>query len=296
LDKFNRKYILDIATEDEGPFDLTIKPPFTIEFDITRSFLTSANVCQIRIYNLSSINRNRIRHNSSDYGNFKSIQLRAGYGDNLVIIFSGNISQAWSVREGVNFITQIECFDGGFAYNNGVCNLQFPAGTPIKSIILAIAATLPNIKLGAVGDYPGTIPRANSYSGNSMFILQEITGGGAFIDNEKFFALGENEYVQSLSGVGTINSNSGLLATPMLEQNIVRFDMIFEPGLNIGQRIFLDSIAERAATDIGIGFNGNYIIKSVKHRGMISDAVCGTVVTTGEVSYVKIPTPVVPLS
>jgi hypothetical protein len=279
VDKFGRNYELYIQTQAGDV--LVVKLPFTIEFDITRNTLTSANVCQIRIYNLSLINRNQIRFNVSNYGQFRSVLLRAGYGTNLATIFSGNISQAWSVREGVNFITQIECYDGGFAFVNGVTNQQFPAGVPQETVIRSLASSLPNVKMGAIGSYPGVLSRGNTYSGNTANILSELTGGGFFVDNGKANALGTNEYIADVGSIGIINSKSGLLGTPVLEQTIVRFDMLFEPSLNAGQKIFLDSLTES-------NFNGQYKVTAVKHRGMISGSVAGSVITTGEFFYTKL--------
>ncbi len=278
MDKFGRNYTLLVQTQNGST--LTISLPFTIEFDITRNTLTSANVCQVRVYNLSLLNRNQIRFNSADYGTYRAIELRAGYGSNPPIIFKGNISQAWSVREGVNFITQIECYDGGFAFINGTTETQFPSGTETQTVIETLAGSLPNVALGAIGSYPGSLSRGNSYSGNTADILAQQTGGGFFVDNEKANALGTNEYIDNLPSF-TIGSQSGLLGTPVLEQTIVRFDMIFEPALNAGQKIKLDSITEA-------NFNGDYKVTGVKHRGMISEAVCGAVITTGEFFYSKL--------
>lgn len=282
MDKFGRNYILDVQTQSGST--LTISLPFTIEIDITRNTLTSANVCQIRVYNLSLKNRNQIRFNNSDYGQFREIVLRAGYGTRLAEIFRGNISQAWSVREGVNFITQIECYDGGFAFSNGVTNTQFPAGTPQKVILSSLAGSLPHVSLGAVGDYPGTTGRGTSYSGSTTDILRELSGGGFFIDKGKANILGTNEYIANagtFNQVNTISSASGLLGTPVLEQTIVRFDMLFEPTLNAGQKIILDSITEQ-------NFNGDYKVTAVKHRGMISESVGGSIITTGEFFFSKL--------
>lgn len=295
--KFGRNYSLRIEVDKSNSF-ITVAPPFTIEFDITRNTLTSANVCQLRIYNLAEINRNQIRHNAYDYGNYKRIDFKAGYGTNLATVFHGNISQAFSTREGTNFITTIECYDGGFGYVNGEVNLQFSAGTPFKTVITAIATTLASkgVTIGAIGDYPGVLTRGNSYSGNTMSILNELTGGGAFIDNGKFYALGTNEYVASLSSVGVISTQSGLLGTPRLERDVVTFDMLFEPGLNVGHKIRLDSgtaqnffaTTNGVTNNIGPGFNGEYKIVSVKHHGTISDAVCGSAITTGAFFFNKI--------
>ncbi len=282
-DKFGRRYTLKVGLAN-GDI-LTIKLPFTIELDITRNTLTSANVCQVRIYNLSEKNRNLIRFNASDYGTFRPIELFAGYTDDPPKIFDGNISQAWSFREGVNFITQIECYDGGFAFVNGTTEIEFPAGVSDRDKALSIMNNLPGVTPGVVGSYPNTSGRKNAYNGNTSQILNELTGGGFFIDNGQANALGTSEYIQATNGITLVSSATGLLATPVLEQTIVRFDMIFEPGLNAGHRAVLQSDTEQ-------NFNGTYKITGVKHRGMISESVCGSLVTTGEFFYDKILIPV----
>ncbi len=276
MDKFGRNYVLKFQDE-QGNALTSVTLPISIEFDITRNTLTSANVCQIRLYNLSAQNRNLIRHNRYDYGSFKSIQLQAGYGDTagLPIVFSGNISAAWSVREGINFITTIECFDGGYAFVNGNINISFISGTPYQTVIQSIAALLPNVSIGYIGSYPGSLTKGNTYSGNAIEILKELTGGGFFIDKGKAYALGTYETIPTVGSTFTINSQSGLLGTPVLEQNIVRFDILFEPALDVGTQINLQSSTEK-------GFNGLAKVVAVKHHGMISPSLSGSVVTTGE--------------
>ncbi len=282
MDKLGRNYELSIQVDDVGT-TLLIKLPFTVEFDITRNTLTSANVCQIRIYNLSLHNRNQIRYNVTDFGIFRAIRLRAGYGTNLPIIFTGNISQAWSVREGVNFITQIECYDGGFAFINARApETPFPGGSQVRDVIGSLASSMKpyHVDLGAIGAYPKPpLSRGNSYNGNTIEVLKELSGGGVFIDNGKVNALGTDEVIAT-PGTLQINSSTGLLGTPVLERNIVRFDMIFEPSLIAGQKINLTSAT-------GGNFDGPYKVTGLKHRGMISAAVCGSVITSGEFFFSK---------
>lgn len=285
MDKFNRNYELRVGTEDGSI--LTVTLPFTIEFDITRNTLTSANVCQVRIYNLNQLNRNRLRFNISNFGGpYRPIVLRAGYGDDLAQVFTGNISAAWSIREGTNWITTIECYDGGFAFVNGVTDRQFAAGTPKAVEIKTVMSDLPNTKVGSVGAYTGVSTRSNSYSGNTGTILTEMTGGGFFIDSGKAYALKTNEYIQAPGSMLVINAKSGLLNTPVLEQTIVRFEMLFEPRLNVGTAVFLQSLTEES-------FTGIYKVTGVKHRGVISAAVAGKAITSGEFFYNKILTPAV---
>jgi hypothetical protein len=272
--KFDRNYILSIETQN-GEI-LVIQPPFTIEFDITRNILSSANVCQIRIYNLSANNRNKIRFDRQDSYDFRSVQLQAGYGNNLPVIFSGSITQAWSVREGVNFITSIECFDGGFAFANGITNTVFPAQTPITTVINNLVGNLPRVAVGAVGNYSGVLSRGRSFSGNTSEILRDLTGGGFFIDNGRAHCLGDSECLEG--EMVLINSQSGLLGTPVRELTVLNFDMIFEPRLIVGQAIQIDS-------KTGMSLNQFYKVISVKHRGMISESICGNAVTSVGVWY-----------
>lgn len=277
--KLGRNYELKVETLSGDT--LTIMLPFTMEMDITRNTLSSANVCQVRLYNLSELNRNQIFFNAFNQSKFRSIILKAGYGTNLSTVFTGNISQAWSVREGVNFITQIECYDGGFAFVNGNVDIAFPAGTPLKTVITTLMTQLPGVTVGAVGNFSGVLNRGNTYSGNPAQILFELTGGAFFIDNGKAYALQSDEYVPQVGTnalsqpIITVNAETGLLNTPVLEQTIVRFEMLFEPSLNVGRLVNLQSTTNR-------NLNGIYKITAVKHRGMISGTVSGSLTTIGE--------------
>lgn len=270
---FGRNYILRVETKIGTT--ITVKLPFTIEFDITRNVMTSANVASIRIYNLNANNRAQIRKNINDSDSFRSVELKAGYGDALAILFSGNITQAWSVREGTNFITQIESFDGGFAFANATSSLTAPAGTPQLSVIETLVQDLgkAGVQPGVLGAIPGSLPRGNAYSGDTCKVLQELTGGRFYIDNGKAYVLSDNE---CLAGPLTvISAASGLLGTPVREQTIINFDMLFQPKLAIGQLVTLQS-----TTTDDANVNGDYKVISLKHRGMISDAVCGDAITS----------------
>ena len=278
MQKFGRNYILQVGTRDGGT--LTIELPFTVEFDITRNTLTSANVCSIRIYNLNTNHRNQLRFNVMDSGVFQFVNFQAGYGSNLATIFSGNITQAWSVREGTNFITTIESFDGGYAFNNGNINTTFPSGTSLKTVINTVAAALPNVTVGTVGSYPGSLPRGNAVNGSSTGLLSDLTGGGFFIDLGKVNCIGDNECVPG--GLSVIDDSAGLLGTPMRELTKLTFDIIFEPRLIVGQLVNLQS--SEGAFQRG-NFNGTYKVVGIKHRGTISGAVCGDAVTSVELFY-----------
>lgn len=272
-DKFGRNYRLVVQGSDNQEINIAL--PFTLEFDITRHTLASANVAQIRIYNLSKINRSLIAYNAFNVKQLRTVKLYAGYGDSLALIFNGNITQAWSIREGVNYITQIECYDGGYASVNSDLNITFPAGTPLKVALTQIMTNLPGVDFGAVGNFDGIFAQAKTFSGNAIEILNQLTGNAFFIDNGKAYALKNDEYIQQLAPVVIVNPSTGLLNTPVLEQTVIRFEMLFEPNLNTGNLAFLTSETNPILTGI-------YKITAVKHRGTISPVVCGNLTTTGE--------------
>lgn len=296
MNKFGRNYLCNI--EGQVGLDangkiikdvITVQLPFTIEFDITRNSLASANVCQIRLYNLSQLHRNQIAFNATSLSEFRQVQLLAGYGSSLASIFIGNITQASSVREGVNFITTIECFDGGFAFVNAEKDwpgATFKAGTPLVTVIRTLMLQLPNVTIGTIGNFTDVLKRDISVSGNPTHILYELTGNSFYIDNGKAYALKTDEYVPSDTSANlsqpsiVISERSGLLNTPTLEQTRGRFEILFEPTLQVGRLV---EIASKTNPNL----NGTYKITSVKHRGLISGVMAGKVISIGEFTNFK---------
>lgn len=271
MDKYNRNYELYIEKSNNETLKITL--PFTVEFEIHRNSFSSANVCSIRVYNLSADNRNQITKDQFDTLTNRTIQFRAGYGKNLSLGFSGMITQAWSVREGTNFITQIECYDGGYAYLNAITNSEFPSDTPNASIVDSLVTDLNKygVSKGTIGTVNGSIARGNALIGNTTDLLKDTTNGGFFIDNSKANVLSDNECLAS--DIILINEKTGLLGTPLKENQFVSLEMLFEPGLKVGQLVQVESNGASR-------FNGIHKVIWIKHRGMISEAVCGDAVTS----------------
>ncbi len=153
----------------------------------------------------------------------------------------------------------------------------FPKGTPYNSILEHMTSTMPKVSPGATGNFSGSLPRGNSFSGNSADLAHELSGGGFFVDLEKAYYLNNSECIQG--NVAEINSGSGLLNTPRKEGTILYVDMLFEPGMLIGQYVKLKTGIDLLGEGHG-QFDGPYKVISVHHRGTISAAICGEAVTT----------------
>lgn len=271
MDKFNRTYKFFIDTNDGGQLEIGL--PLSIDFNIVRNTLSSANTAVFRIYNLSETNRSRIAKDRWEYNIFKKCVFFGGYQNDFPTCFSGSVQRCYSERSGTDIITTIEAFDAGYAYANAQLEgAQYPKGTARKSIIKDMISKLKDfgVEEGLIGAIEGSIARGNSYSGGIINALTEITGGRFFIDNGKAYVLGEGETV--IGSLRSINSQSGLIGTPVRENGNIDLNMVFEPRLTVGQRIAIESVVNK---DI----NQNYKITSVSHQGLISGSVAGTATT-----------------
>lgn len=283
----NYELTVQVGTSDYQ----TIKMPFTIEFDIERNILSSANNATIKIYNLNPNVRNLIYKDENDFLSQRTVELKAGYGEetttafagavtgsNLPTVFKGTIMKCNSVRQGVDFITTITAQDGGFAFISGTTEEQFTAGMNLNGVLNKVLTNLPGVKVGAVGPsyLTKTLPRGNTYNGNSADIANTVSGGGFFVDLERAYCLGDNECI--IGPLQIIDTATGLLGTPVREKTFLTFDMLFEPRLLIGQMIILDS-------STGQNFNGIYKVVGIHHKGTISKATSGTAITSVSLFY-----------
>lgn len=279
MQKWKRNYILSVQTSDNTYVDVTM--PLTMSFQITRNTNASANTGRITVYNLAETTRLKIFKDQYDTKLYKGVELRAGYGtdkETLPLIFKGNIRRAYSEREGVNYKTSIDAYDGGFAFSYGKTDHNFAAGTPDYQILSTLVKDLPGTDLGAIGGFTGSIPRGNVLSGQTVQQINSIIGKDDtfFIDNEKAYILKEGECING--NIKELDSDAGLLGSPLKEGSYLTFKMIFEPRLQIGQTITLNSVTERI-------FNGTYQVIGLTHTGTIGDAAGGQCVTTVSCFY-----------
>lgn len=275
--KWGRIYELRIESNIKGEI-VVIKHPFTCEFSVTRSNLASANQASFTIYNLSESTRKKIFHDVFNTTTFKGIEFAAGYETDdpsqsfMPLLFRGNVKSAYSTRQGVNFKTEIECYDGGYAMMNGSSSKDYPAGTAIKDVVKDMIGNMPNIVLGAVGDMFNGIrtTRATAIKGNPIDAVKELAPGSFFIDNGEAFVLGNDEVRPA--AFNQITEKSGLLGSPKRSEAFVEFDMIFEPRLVIGQGVDLASSSEK-------NYNGTYKVVGLSHSGVISGSQAGECTT-----------------
>ena len=294
--KFQRNYELEVVGNDGN---LYIFPyPLTLEFQVKRNVLASANTGNFKVYNLGQQHRNVIYKNQFDINvSFRSLILKAGYGVGqaitLPIIFQGNVMQAQSYRleKSVNFVTEIDGYDYGWVMTNAKSNRNYPAGTVtqskiIKDLIGDLQVTVPKdptnkgaaLSVGAVSPQFDVKYNQNvAIVGNTWDALQKITNNQAYIDNGNVYCLFENDVFNG--DLTIIDSQTGLLGTPKKQQNFLIVEMLFEPRLQVGQQV---QIVSSSLAQYPNSNNGIFKVVGIEHRGTISGAVggeCKTIVS-----------------
>lgn len=261
--KLQRTYRLDIFTP-EG-LQITIEPPFSIEFSITRNTLASANKASITLYNLGPSTRSRIFKDRFSITDYYRISLFAGYGNRLHQVFLGNILEAYSYRRQTEWITEIDAFDGMDAIQNGFTSQTVEGNTSRADIIRRLIDDMPNIAAGIFGTpAQGSSPRGQAFIGQTTEIIDEVTESNYFIDLEELNVLGPDE---AIPGIGILLDPSVLLETPRRRDAYLDIVTLFEPAIQVGQLYEIESLEPI--------YNGQYIVIGFSHNVVISNAESG---------------------
>lgn len=288
MQKFNRIYTLSVEVDPgyspslvnattKANANVEITLPYTVEFEITRRLLTSAQSGTFRVYNLSERIRNAIQKDVFQFTQFRAIQFRAGYdgpdGKFEALAFNGNVLQAYSYRQDKDWITEIEAFDGGWQMANADnISVTLAPGTTASQVAQQIADQLPKLTGSPIiGSFPSVNYRGEVLFGNAWDLLIQKTNGLVTIDNGQVKALNYSEVIKG--EIPVISAETGLLGSPKRTRSTLEFDMIFEPRLTVGQVVIVESVTNKQ-------FNRPWKVQGFSHRGTISPAVGGEAITS----------------
>ena len=125
-----------------------------LEFKILRTIRSTANKCDLTIWNLTQAHRVAIEKRNRPLATGKAlgvnVKIEAGYVGQTSVLFNGDLRSVGSSRQGVDWRTVIGGDDGGRAIRESRINMQFPRGTPF-SLIFKQAAQALGIGLGNAG-------------------------------------------------------------------------------------------------------------------------------------------------
>lgn len=170
---FERNYHLEITTVSGEV--LTYKPPMEVRFLIDNFPEHTSATGGITIYGISSRARELIQMRDNNNHNYGSVSLKAGYGENTGLIFSGTINNVQVAKDGVNTCLKLFCAASSDVWNNA----SFQAwgdNTPYVEVIRDIAAGFgaPVEFVGDFSDLPA-LPRGRNAGGKlCRHLLDEL--------------------------------------------------------------------------------------------------------------------------
>jgi hypothetical protein len=272
--KFGYTYLLKVGTKSESDEHVEIEPPFTLEFNVMRSINGSANTGSFTIYNLNPTTRKQM-YKDPFFLEYRAIQLFAGYDDGeqkmLPMLFNGFMNTGSSVRQGVDFHTAIEAYDGAMAMTEGMNKQTWAAGKPLSENLLGLMKNLPGIAGATIGaGYDQKSQRGETMFGNPVEHLKMVSRNRFFIDKNHAYILRDDEILPG--DIGAIDATTGLIGTPRKNSKVLEVELIFEPRVTLCQALELTSETFPEA-------NGTYKVIEINHSGNISPQVASKVTT-----------------
>lgn len=233
-ERFLRDYELTIGL---GAQAVVIKPPFRIVFSADKSDKSDLNKMTLKIYGLNEDKRRKLVRQSDDKeakasknNQYFPIDLQIGYQGKIETISRGSVDQAFSTREGAQFVTTLICLDGGHDFLKGFVSTSV---TSKQAAIDAVLKTMPNTQKGKIGAQKD-IGRPKILVGNSMATIQDMLDPDQrwFIDDERLNILGGNEVVSGY--IPLISAETGLINTPEADKEEVVLTTFLNPSIKVG--------------------------------------------------------------
>ncbi len=280
-DKFIRKFFMEVEGANNT---YQIASPLTLELDITRGAWQSVSFADFSIYNLAESVRSDIYLDwINQFEKPRKITLWGGYEswknngvtsptNGLYLIFNGQIRSAQSGRDGPSWVTKIAAWDGGWDIQNTAISYNQAAGSQFIDVLNNVIKKYANLSIGYIDptlDF--TLIRGLSFHGSVHDILTTLANklyADYFVDNMNVYFVSKGQPIPGMIGnLVSISSADGLIDTPIKQKFYVSFNMIFEPRIQVGQAVKLESLE--------LENNGTYTIRGLEHHGVISDAVDG---------------------
>lgn len=250
--RFDRDFELIIGLGSEA---VIVRPPLRISFAGDKSIAGKLNKLNLQVYNLREDRRLRLVKDAEDRL-YIPLELRVGYRDQLERIFRGSIHRSATVRDGVDFVTSIECLDGGFDVINSYSSQTIDGGDYIKQLL----QDMPNTREGKLA--PGRpLTRPRVVVGPTIDLVRSglTPEEYAYIEDETLNIIRkQNQVIDDL--VPLVSPRTGLINTPEREQKKVTFQTLMNPTVKIGRRVQLESVTAPH-------LNGIYKAETISYSG-----------------------------
>lgn len=204
-----------------------------IAFEIQKGSTKSPNKCTVKIWNAAPDTRSMIEI----IGNI--LILKAGYSEDIgaATIFSGNVTRAITVREGPDWITELEIEDGFLEFRDSKVSLSMGKGVTMQQVVTEISK-----KFGlSVRPLPSDIA-AKQYPSGFAFVGRVRDAMDRACDHGGLEWSIQNRELQIIKKGGVfkqvaylLSSDTGLIGSPMKESKTMTEKAASKDGITANQ-------------------------------------------------------------
>lgn len=241
-----RQLKLLIGTEGEQWLDVS---DLRVRFETTQALSSAPGKAIIRVYNLADATSKKVQAEGAP------VQLIAGYGGNVGLIFSGSCAQIRRGREsGTDKYLELTCQDGDLAMQYATINRSLSAGWTQRD---ALGAAHDSLKAHGVDPgYTGGLFEHKMPRGKAIFgaARDHLDDWGRSVGMDWAIRDGQLNCIpaaETAPGAAfELTPSTGLIDTPTQTVDGITFRSLLNPMLRAGQQVHLshDLIASGAQT------------------------------------------------
>lgn len=240
---YDRQYSLTI---NDGVQERTVSG-LRVNFTITKSVISRPNVAIISIYNPNKETLALLQRR------YARVELSAGYGDDISLIFTGQIRNIQILKTNTDVIATIHSGDGELDWQNATINKTYAATVDIGTIIRDVFSSFENLDIENLSDLPmGAINALGlSLSGKSSDILDDLAAQHGFewsIQDGGLISVSVDKALTA-NGIVVLSPTTGLIGSPTLTIIGANATSLLNPSLVPGSQFEL--IAQGAEIQVG---------------------------------------------
>jgi hypothetical protein len=257
-----------VAANPDAGIDLS---ELHIKFKVRNTTAQTLKRSEIRIYNLNQDTARKIQNE------FTRVELSAGYGDEVGLIFQGQIAQIQVGRENAtDSYVHIFAQDGDAAYNFATTNRTFAKGWTPDQMYDALLQDMSSFGISA-GYKPEFSTEAASrgmacygMTRDHLRNLAEHQGCEWNIENGKLNFVKLSSFLPGEAVV--LNSASGMIGTPEMTIQGLVVSSLLNSNIKSGGQIKIDN-ASIASLKINIPYAGNEVAPGTDADGAYTSRV-----------------------
>lgn len=233
---YNRRF--EILIDGEQFIPETEGRQFKFTFTILHDFGGAVSYCDFRVFNLTKSSSN------DAFRKGRKVTIRAGYVNNIDVIFQGVINNAVRPAGGVNSITRVFARGGNILENRTIVNQAIGAPAKVTDIVTACATALgldTVMNVGALANEPD-YPRGYTLAGDPRAYLDRLASAHNFmytIENDKLVIVENGTSITARNFL--VSQFTGMEGAPEITEIGADVTLRLWPQMRIGGKITIES-------------------------------------------------------